>query len=181
MLFVNAFSNQVSGNATVAAETLANGGHFFGLALAAHRNSAALPAVRTVTNPTLFAIRRSNPDSGFAVFVNDQQRPLGFELENVAVTDSDGSQWVNHSEFGFVQDQFGSEPKRKDRAGGNGSDGQIKHNGGSIFAEENSLNNEQSVEKYRNTCPDEIGSGSESSAVFHALIIAGNSAAVEGN
>lgn len=73
--------------------------------------TASIPAKFLVGNPTLLSGSRGNPNSGLAIGVNNQKRPLSFKVNDIAVANHLGSAGVyNFNKFG-ADNKLGFNPK----------------------------------------------------------------------
>lgn len=107
----NFFSYQMSSLATEAIQGSAHRLRTVGN-LVRHRNARPVHAKSFISNPTSFTRRWSNPDSSFPTMMNYRQRPLCFELKNVAVKNFFVSQWVYYVNRTAFQNHFWSDPSQ---------------------------------------------------------------------
>lgn len=179
MKTVKPFSNQSRSDATVAVEALAHAG--FARLVFGDRNSVAgAPAANACGYPAVFAVSWSDPNSGGAVLMNDEQRPLGFEFDYVLVGDGLRAQWVHNNKVGFAKNQFWSHPKQAGQNCENNGYREINESKLVIGRVKNQLTNENDVNRQRNNRPSEITARSKSFIVMHASIIAGKPVVGEG-
>lgn len=173
------FSNQSRSDATVAVKTLTHAG--FARLVSGDRNSVAgAPAANASGYPAVLTVRWSNPNSGGAVLMNDEQRPLSFELDYVLVGDGLRAKWVHNNQVCFTQNQFWSHPKQARQNCENNGYREINESKLVIGRVKNKLTNENYVNGQCNNRPSEIAARSKSFIVMHASIIAGKPAVGEG-
>lgn len=179
MLTVHSISNKCCSDAAVTSEALADrsesavGGFTAG-------NAVEFPASGTVSDPSLFAISGSNPNSGFASPVSNEQSPFGFEFENVAVSNGLLTERVDdHNDFA-LQNEFWSNPEQGCCGGNACCNGEIQQDNLAITWVEERLNGKQADKGQSNQTPNEVASRSENSDIIHASIIAGSAAVQEG-
>lgn len=73
--------------------------------------TTSVPSKLLVGDPTLLSGSRGYPNSGLAIGMNNQKRPLSFKVDNFTVANRLSSRGVyNFNEFG-TNDKFGFNPK----------------------------------------------------------------------
>ena len=168
-------SNQMSCNTAVAVEALADAGHGV-LIGGAGGKFFRTPSQSAFSDPTLLAIGRSNPHSGLAIAVMNEQSPLSFELGNVIVGNLNGAEGVDYNQVILSEDQLGSNPEQG-CCGTNGCccdsiDDEIAVFGGV----KNSLSQKEGIEGQSHATPNQIPLRAVNRQVLHLSIIAGTPA-----
>ena len=173
------FTDERSGNATVAAETCAHRGVFVGNDFAA-LDEVELVDACALTDPTLLAVCGCDPDSGLFAVVAYAKRPLGVEVFDVFVGDGDFANRVYNDEVVIVKHQLGSNPDKKRCDNCESANAELNPVNGVFYRKENNLGQIKANKKDGNCGPGEVSLGSEDILFIHASIIAGNSAVQEG-
>ena len=173
------FTDERSGDAAVAAETVTRGGVFIGDSFAGW-NSGVLPDSSTLGDPALFATGRSNPDSGLTATVVYAKSPLGLELVDVFVGDFGAAERVYDNEVIFVEHQLGANPQKICTGSNESANHEFCHTASAFDGVEQHLSQKQTIKNERYCSPGEVAFGSEDIFVIHASIIAGSSAVQEG-
>lgn len=173
------FTDERSGNAAVAAETVAHGGVFVGHSFTAW-NSIELPDASTLTDPALLAVGGSNPDSGLFATVVYAQRPLGLEIVDVFVGNGDLTDRVYDHKVLISKYELGSNPQQQSADSNGRAQTELKPVQCVFNRVENHLSQEQNIKNDGNNCPGEVALGSEYEFATHASIIAGIAAVQEG-
>ena len=179
MSVLETLSDQMCCNTAVAVEALADAGDL-GFVAVVGGQSVDAPALGAVSNPSLFTVGRSNPNTGLLAAVVNEQGPLGFELGDVAVGDLHGSNRVDNEKIVFSQDQFRSNPEQGCCGAESGCCGNVNGDiavGGWV---EKNLNQVQGVEEQRDSAPNQIALRAINRQVLHLSIIAGTPAGGEG-
>ena len=172
-------SNQMCCNTAVAVEALADASDL-GFVAGVGGQSFNAPALSAVSGPSLLTVGRSNPNTGLLATVVNEQGPLGFEFDDVAVSDLDGSYWVDDNQIGLSQNKLGSNPQQKCCGAESGCCGNIDGDIAVGDWVENDLNQKQGVEEKRDTAPNQIALRAKNRQVLHLSIIAGTPAGGEG-
>lgn len=173
------FTDERSGYAAVAAETVAHGGVFVSDSLTGW-NSVELPNTSTLTDPALLSVCRSNPNSGLFAFVVYEQRPLGFEIVDVFVGNGDLSDRVYNNQVVILKHELGANPEQNRTDGNGGTEAVLEPLNGVFDRVQNHLSHEQSIKHDGHYGPGEVALGSEDKIFIHASIIAGIAAVQEG-
>ena len=173
------FTDERSGNAAVAAETVAHCGVFVGDYFAAW-DSVELPDASTLADPALLAVGGSNPDSGLFAFVVYAQRPFGLEIIDVFVGDGDLADRVYDHKVIVSKHKLGSNPQQSCTESDCSAKAELNPSNGVFDRVENYLRHEQNIKHDGYYGPGEVALGSEDILFIHASIIAGNSAVQEG-
>ena len=173
------FTDERSGNAAVAAETVAHGGVFVGDSFTAW-NSVELPDASTLADPALLAVGGSNPDSGLVATVVYAQRPLGVEIVDVFVGNGDLADRVYDNKVIVSKHKLGSNPQQGCADSDYSTEAEFNPTDGLVDRIENYLCHEENIKHDGNYGPGEVALGSEHKLVFHASIIAGIAAVQEG-
>ena len=168
-------SDQMCCNTAVAVEALA---HASDLALvgAAGGNPVEAPSQGAFSGPALFSVGGSNPNSGLGIAVMDEQRPLGFEFADIAVGDDNGFERVDNNQIVLSQNQLGPNPEQSCCGTEGCCSGNLDADVALGVRVENYLDQEQGVEKQRDTSPDQIALRAINRQVLHLSIIAGTPA-----
>ena len=173
------FTDERSGNAAVAAETVAHGGVFVGDYFAAW-DSVELPDASTLADPALLTVGGSNPDSGLFAFVVYAQRPFCLEIIDVFVGDGDLADRVYDHKVIVSKHKLGSNPQQSCTESDCSAEAELNPSNGVFDRVENYLRHEQNIKHDGYYGPGEVALGSEDKLVFHASIIAGITAVQEG-
>ena len=175
MSVVETFSDQMCCDTAVAVEALTDAGDLVLLG-GAGRKSVETPAHGAVSHPTLLTIGRSNPNAGLGSLMVNEQRPFGLEFVDVAVGDDLGVERVDHNQIVLSQNQLGSYPEQSCCGADGGCCGGVDADIAIGSRVENSLGQEQGIEKQGDTAPDQIALGAKNRRVLHLSIIAGTPA-----
>jgi len=168
-------SDQMCRNTAVAVEALADAGNL-GLVTVTHGQSVETPTESVFSNPALLATGGSNPHSGLAAAVVNQQSPLGFEFGDVLVGDFTGLEGVNDDQIVFAQNQFWSNPEQRCCGTNDGCCSNIDSEVAGVRGVEDGLRQEQAIESQCHCAPDQISLRSVHHKVLHLSIIAGTPA-----
>jgi len=179
MQISKSFTDERSGNAAVAAETVAHGGVLVGDSLAGW-NVVELPDAGTLADPALLAVGGGNPNRGLLATVVYAKRPLGLELVDVFVGNGDLAERVYDDEMIFVKHELGSDPHEECGNRDNCGESELKPVDSIFSGKERHLGHEEAIENQSNNRPGEVALGSKDVFVIHASIIAGNAAVQEG-
>lgn len=173
------FTDERSGNAAVAAETVAHGGVLVSDSFAAW-NSVELPDSSTFGDPALLAANGSNPNAGLLATVVYEKRPLGFEIVDVFVGDGRLANRVDDNEMIVIEHELGSNPQQQSAHSNKRSEAEFNPGHRVFNGVENHLGHEEAIENQSNNRPGKVALGSKDVSVIHASIIAGNAAVQEG-
>ena len=173
------FTDERSGYAAVASETVAHGGVFVGDSLTAW-NSVELPDASTLTDPALLSVSGSNPNSGLFATVVYEQRPFGLEIIDVFVGDCDLTDRVYDHEVIFSEHEVGANPEQNRSNGNCGTEAVLDPFHCVVNGVKNHLSHKQNVKHDGHYGPGEVALGSEDKIFIHASIIAGIAAVQEG-
>lgn len=175
---VHSLTNKRRSQSAVALLTLTHGGVFDSFALG-NRDSIASPAEGAVCNPTTLAVGWGNPDLNTFTFEINLKSPFGFQVDDFAIANHFGLEWINDYEVAFAKDEFWAHPKQ---VGGDRQEccnQKIKKVDTGFSWVEHNLHREQCVQGEGQCCPDKISLGAKDS--IHASIIAVCNADGEGN
>lgn len=173
------FTDERSGNAAVAAETVAYCGVFVSNSFTAW-NSGEQPDSGTFADPALLTVSGSNPDSSLLATVVYAKSPLGLELVDIFVGDADLTERVYDHEVIVFEHQLGANPEQSCTDSNCSAETVLDPFHGVVNGVENYLRHEQRIENYGNYGPGEVAFGSEDECFIHASIIAGITAVQEG-
>lgn len=173
------FTDERSGNAAVATETVAHARVLVGDALA-RWNSVELPDASTLADPALLAVSGSNPDSSLLATVVYAKSPLGLELVDIFVGDADLTERVYDHEVIVVEHELGANPEQGCTDCNSSAEAVLDPFHGVVNGVENYLRHEQRIKNDGNYGPGEVAFGSEDECFIHASIIAGITAVQEG-
>ena len=173
------FTDERSGNAAVAAETVAHARVLVGDSFA-RWNSVELPDASTLANPTLLAVGGGNPNSSLLATVVYAKSPLGLELVDVFVGNGDLTDWVYDHEVIVFEHELGANPEQSCADCNCGTEAVLDPLNGTVDWVENNLREKQRIKNDGNYGPGEVALGSEDECFIHASIIAGITAVQEG-
>lgn len=120
-----------------------------------------------------------NENANAAIFVNDEQSPLGLQFDDVAVGNGYAAKRVDYLELSFAKNELGSNPQQCCDGGDCGcnqkADGQVL-----TIGVEHTLGNKSAIQQEGNCCVDVVAFGSKNYDGVHASIFAGQPAESEG-
>jgi len=178
MQALETLTNHCRSHAAVTRKTVADGSE---ITLSHFTEISALgrPATDTLSNPSLLAVGRSNPNSGpFAVVVYAQS-PLGFKVVDIFVGDGLLTERVYDHQVVFVQHELRSHPHEQSANHNKCADGILNPIRSIVGRVQNDLSHEKHIKPYGQDGPGEVSFGSKDNFVFHASSIAGYSAVQE--
>lgn len=109
MKSLHSFSNHVGSQSAGTIKALAHGlGSTF--SRVGERDTASVPSKSLGSDPLSFTIGGSNPDTSFTFGMDDCERPLSLELENIKVGNYFSLQGINDFDAFFGQNELRSNP-----------------------------------------------------------------------
>ena len=157
----NSFANHVS---SLPANTVKAAAHTFFSPMSAFTGdkTASVPSKLLVGDPTLLTGSRGYPNSGLAIGVNNQKRPLSFEVDDFAVANHLTSNGVDDfNEFG-TDDQLGFNPKSVNNHAEDCTNSQFNNGLHCVSTYQDAVCTKKNYQYIRTAGPRKIASGAKS-------------------
>ena len=171
MLSLNTLSNKKSSLSTDAVKTRAHGLHAIALGLT-ERKSSSVPSKLFLGYPSLFSGSWSNPNPSFSTRVDDGKAPLSFQVQNIAIRNHLGTEWVYNFNNILSKNEIRPNPNTVNGSHQIETQAQLKKYLYGASANPETIYSKKSYHDKGRTRPSKITSGSE--AFIHNLSIAGD-------
>lgn len=166
----HSLANQVGGLPAQTDETFA---HCFGSAFSRfrQRNATSVPSELFIGNPPSLPTDWSDPDSGFALTVDNLKGPLCFEVDHVMVGNQLSSQGINNFDPFVSENKFWSHPYDVGNSNQNTTECQLKEMLGGVSNNKEAVGSKKNYQRKRYTSPHEVAFGPK--CFIHIPIITG--------